>query len=234
MTKKIVFTKTFSVPDKYFPKPSSGYLPKWYKKTQSYMTGKKEIVIKGSEFAISETIKKCIPVFDALTAGYMITTYCDLYIKKNELGEIIYITPSDVDIQFHPVEQAPYHPDMNQMPYPKWINPWSIKTPPGYSCFFVSPVHSSNKYFKILEGVVDTDKYTAPVNFPFVLNDVNFEGVIPAGTPMVQIIPFKRENWISRVGSKKELKEQQDVFELLKSTLFDRYKTRFWSRKNYK
>jgi hypothetical protein len=33
---------------------------------------------------------------------------------------------------------------------------------------------------------------------PFFLRE-GFTGVIPAGTPFVQILPFKRENWTSEV-----------------------------------
>ena len=48
--------------------------------------------------------------------------------------------------------------------------------------------------FTIMDGIVDTDSYNALVNFPFFLNDWSYEGLIPAGTPMAQVIPFKRED----------------------------------------
>jgi hypothetical protein len=81
---------------------------------------------------------------------------------------------------------------------------------------------------------VDTDTYKAPVNFPFVLNDVKWEGIIPAGTPMAQVIPFKRESWKHRIGSDKELKEQKNVDMKLKTLLFNSYKKHFWSSKEYR
>jgi hypothetical protein len=88
--------------------------------------------------------------------------------------------------------------------------------------------------FTILPGVVDTDTYTATVNFPMVINDPNFEGLIPKGTPIAQVIPFKREGWQMEIGSEKELKEQNNVTQKLLTQFFDRYKSTFWSRKEYK
>jgi hypothetical protein len=123
---------------------------------------------------------------------------------------------------------------MNQHPYPKWINPWSIETPKGYSCLFIPPVHGGNEYFQIAEGIVDTDRYTSPVNFPFVLKDTEFTGLIPAGTPMVQIIPFKRDSWKQELGSEINEKKSTETTRLLSSQFYDRYKKMFWTSKSFK
>lgn len=229
---EIIFTKALDgVSDFYLPKPSSSFLPEWYKKTSSYMMDSKTAIQQNST---TGTIKKCIPVFDALTAGYIITTYADLHISKNNDNDIEYVLSSASLIEFHPTSQAPYAPYMNQHKYPKWINPWSIKTPKGYSCLFINPVHKANKYFTILEGIVDTDQYSAPVNFPFVLNDINFEGVIPAGTPLAQVIPFKRDEWKMKVGDEKDVLSFQENSKKLSSHFFDRYKKMFWNRKSFR
>lgn len=232
MSKEIIFTKIINaVSDEYKPKPASYFLPDWYKKTQSYIDDKKEPSLISPTNA---TIKKCIPIFDALTSGYIIPTYQDLYISESSNGDIYYQTPTDINIEFHSTMQAPYHPGMNNNPYPKWINPWGIKTPKGYSCLFIPPVHGGNKYFSIMPGIVDTDKYTNNINFPFVLNDINFRGMIPAGTPMVQIILIKRNNWISKFGSQKNIDEANNNESILASMFFDKYKKIFWSSKSYR
>jgi predicted membrane-bound spermidine synthase len=88
--------------------------------------------------------------------------------------------------------------------------------------------------FTILPGIVDTDTYTAPVNFPFVLNDINFEGLIPAGTPIAQVIPIKRDEWQMSLGTQKEFDEQQKVTNRLQTKFFDRYKSMFRQVKEYK
>jgi hypothetical protein len=220
--KNITFTKMIDVvSDEYTPRPASKNIPEWFKKTKPYLN---ENNTQGVNVNLQpeESIKKCVPVLDALSSGYIIPTYTDLWIKKDENGNIIYATAGDINIEFHPIIQAPYHPKMNHHPYPKWNNPWSIKTPKGYSCLFIPPVHGGNKYFTILEGVVDTDIYTAPVLFPFVLNDTNFEGLIPAGTPMVQVIPIKRDNWKMQMGDYIDREKNDEIHKKLKSLFFDR------------
>jgi hypothetical protein len=113
------------------------------------------------------------------------------------------------------------------------MNPWSIRTPDGYSALFVQPFHRES-IFAILPGIVDTDTYFAPVNFPFVLNDVAFEGLIPKGTPIAQVIPFKRESWTMAIGDAQEFVDLHKVTGQLATKAVDRYKSMFWMRKDYK
>jgi hypothetical protein len=135
---------------------------------------------------------------------------------------------------FHSPEQAPSHPNRNgHEVYPKWINPWSIQTPAGYSVLFTQPVHRESP-FTILDGIVDTDTYTPPVNFPFVLNDINYEGLIPAGTAVAQVIPFKRDSWEMEIGTQENILEQNKKQILLRTKFFDSYKNQFRQKKEYK
>lgn len=228
--KDITFTNTIGA-DFFPPKPASKNIPDWYKNTPSYAgTDKKEILPGNST---PHTIKKCIPVLDAMTAGYIMFTQVDVYVKQLEEGPY-FSWSSQNAISFHPVEQAPLHPTVNGVPFPKWNNHYSIKTPTGYSSLFVPPLHNPNGFFTVLPGLVDTDTYTAPVNFPFTMNDPKWEGLIPAGTPMVQVIPIKRDVWQMGFGSDKELIEQNKVIGKLKTFFFNSYKQQFWTRKEYK
>lgn len=234
----IVFTDTLSSIDPdFYPKPTTSCIPDWYKEAESYTEGKKQPVGNGRTTA---TVKRCMPVFDALTTGYIIPTYVDIFVSKkpeivnNELKIVPwYEWPSLNAITFHPVEQAPTYPGSTGIPYPKFMNPWSIKTPPGYSTLFLPPVHRDNP-FSILPGIVDTDLYTVPVHFPMTLTNSDFEGLIPAGTPLVQVIPFKRESWKLQFGSTKEIEEQKKVGEKTDTKFFDRYKTFFRQSKEFK
>ena len=74
----------------------------------------------------------------------------------------------------------------------KFHNPWTIRTPPGWSCLFTAPLNHTNDVVQILAGVVDTDRYQAPVNFPFVTIAGDGTHVLEKGTPLVQVIPFQR------------------------------------------
>lgn len=221
---EIQFSKVLDeVAEEYKPQPSSRFIPEWYKKIEPRF-------LKEQTPESTPTIKKCIPVLDAITAGYIIVSPCDVYVSIKE-GEPYYNSTIMNLIQFHPRKQAYNHPLANEYQFPKWINPWAIKTPKGYSCYFKPPAHNPNPWFEILEGFVDTDNYYASVNFPFVLKNPQQECLIPAGTPIAQVIPIKREAW--QMSITKENK-QKEIGVFLNSKFFDRYKKLFWSKKEYK
>jgi hypothetical protein len=232
---EIKFTDTLGVPKEYSPKLSSAFVPDWYKKLESYISGEKKPTGQGMTTA---TAKRCMPVFDAITSGYIILSAADVFVSQKEAPDGTkqpwFEWSTYGLIQFHPIEQMPEHPQRNgHMAYPKWINPWAIKTPKGYSVLFTQPMHRESP-FTILPGIVDTDTYSAPVNFPFVLNDINFEGLIPAGTPIAQVIPIKRDEWQMSLGTQAEFIEQQQVTNRLNTKFFDRYKSMFRQTKEYK
>lgn len=224
---KITFTNIFPNTPFEEPKPASRHVPDWYKETESYIGGEKKPW--GGRGATSATVKKCVPVFDAITAGYMITTPVDVFVSQRD-GAPYFEWPS-LYLEFHPVEQAPLHPAKNGFQYPKYMNPWAIETPKGYSCLFVQPFHRESP-ITILPGVVDTDQYVSAINFPFVLTDVKWEGLIPAGMPLAQVIPFKREAWQHEIGT--DTKKHVETGNRLNTQFFDRYRNMFWSRKEFK
>ena len=237
----IIFTNMMGIEEIFPPEPSFKNIPDWYKEIESYIGGEKKTSGDGGT---TGTIKRCMPVFDVINAGYILKTPADVFVSQketfDELGNSMgkrpwYEWANFSLIACHPVEQAPNHPNRNghQESYPKWINPWSIKTPPGYSVLFVQPFHRSSD-FTILPGVVDTDTYSAPVNFPFVLNDINFEGIIPAGTAMAQVIPFQREDWQMSIGKHEDVVESNKVTTRLKTKFFDSYKTQYRQTKEYR
>jgi hypothetical protein len=230
---KIIFTKVkdFFISPEYYPAPSKKYLPDWYKNIDGYLSDKPKGLVEGLPAA---TIKKCLPVFDVLTSGYIIPTFSDLHIEKQEGVTTISTPNSTSTIDWHGNKQFTNHPfSMQTEGAPKFMSPWSIKTPKGYSCLFINPVHGSNPYFTIFEGIVDTDEYRNPVNFPFTLKYENFEGLIPAGTPVVQVIPFKREKWKMKEGGKVEILEAWQSHGKLKSVFYEAYKKLFWSSKSF-
>jgi hypothetical protein len=217
------------------PKPASNFIPEWYKNTKSYTTDEKKPFGDGT---VPSTIKRCIPVFDAITSGYIITLPVDIYVsfKTDENGKKgqSFEWPTLQPLGFHPIEQAPEHPQAKPpYAYPKFNNPWAIKTPKGYSTLFVQPFHRES-LFTILPGIVDTDMYTAPVNFPFVINDPNFEGYIKQGTPIAQVIPIKRDGWSMKIGNEKNFLEQKEISDRVFLRFFDKYKSMFWNKKEYK
>ena len=78
----IIFTKTFEIPEDYFPKPADKYVPDWYKNLESYIGGEKK---PSGEGQTTGTVKRCMPVFDAVTGGYIIPTYVDIFITQKQI-----------------------------------------------------------------------------------------------------------------------------------------------------
>jgi hypothetical protein len=224
----IKFTQVDGLNDLYPPIPASKNMPEWYKKTNSYVGDIKKPSESGGT---SATIKKCLPVFDAITAGYLILLNADVYVQPDKEGGSFFIW-TDNNIEFHANSQADKHPIVKNGSIPKFMNKWIVATPKGYSTLFIQPMHRDLP-FKILEGVVDTDNYYLPTNFIFAMNDLNFEGLIPAGTPIAQAIPIKRDSFTHKIEKIKPEK-YLTVNKFIHNVFFDGYKNRFWKRKEYK
>jgi hypothetical protein len=237
MNQIITFTNTLGVPEEYHPVQSSKIIPDWYKNLESYMGGEKR---PNGEASTTATAKRCMPIFDSISAGYIISTHSDLFVSQKideTTGKYFpyYEWANFGAISFHPKEQLPEHPNDtgHEFSYPKWNNTWGITTPPGYSCLFISPLHRETPIIA-LPGIVDTDTYSAPVNFPFVLRDPKMDGLIPAGTPIIQVIPFKRDSWSMEIGKEEDLVVQAKTTNKLRSVFFDSYKRQFRQQKDYK
>lgn len=231
MHKDIIFTNFQEETDFLEkPQPALNLIPDWYKEIDSYMGKIKKPDGQGRTMA---TIKKCMPVFDCIGAGYLILLPTDLWVSIDENGKQFFEWPSIRLVSFHPIDQAPNHPAVKPFDYPKFLNPWGIKTPRGYSTLFVQPFHRES-VFTIMPGIVDTDKYSAPVNFPFVINDPKFEGLISKGTPIAQVIPFKRDSWKMKTGNKDNIKEITSTVKKLRNFIFDSYKNQWRVAKDYK
>ncbi len=222
------------------PQPSINDMPDWYSNTKEYFLKGTEptITLQDGGKLIDSTIKKCMPVYDAMTAGYIVYSFTDIFVRQID-GIPNYqwhnlIDNVDIGIHWHLKEQADNHPDFQNIPYPRWVLPWAISTPNGYSCIIVPPMHRESEFFKILPAIVDTDKLTTQINIPFVLKDPKFEGMIPAGTPIAQIIPFKRESWKLEKGNKKDIEKNKNTAKLLQSSFINAYKNKFWQKKSYK
>jgi hypothetical protein len=232
--KKIVFTDTHN-PDGVLekPKPATDYIPEWYKKAIPYLSsdGKKAPSLDGTPIA---TIKRCMPVFDMMTAGYIMETPYDIYVRQTDTGPYFQWVEQPA-VAFQTMGQFQNHPYSRDINYAVRIEiPWSIKTPKGWSIMVMEPQHREPGPIECSSGIVDTDDFSIPFNMFLKLRDPKFEGMIPAGTPFLQIIPFKREAWVSQLGGKKERDKYQSDWRKFVTVFFDRYKKFWWVRKEYK
>jgi hypothetical protein len=149
------------------------------------------------------TIKKCPPVIDAMTYGFLMPLATDLTVENGEFswqtgwpaGEFSNITRSPIG--FHDGSQVAGTPFFDEDQFIiKFNNFWTIQLPPGYSVLVSHPINRDDLPFRALSGLVDCDRYhDAFVQFPARWVDLNFNGVLPKGTPVVQCVPVKRETW---------------------------------------
>ncbi len=184
----------------------------------------------------SGTVKRCVPFLDTLTHGYIIPLWCDVYIRAFD-GTINVEFPPDlpmssslsphgyVQIEDHPLANKPY----GNLPM-KWHSPWGIKTPKGWSCLFTSPLNHLESRFKLLDGIVDTDTYYNQVNFPFIWTGGEGEFFIPRGTPLVQVIPYKRLKTKCAIVEE-DTDKKQAVLGKMGSKFRNGYRTFFWHKK---
>jgi hypothetical protein len=116
----------------------------------------------------------------------------------------------------------------------KFHNPWIISTPKGWSVYFKNPSNNWSNDIELIEGIVDTDTYQSEVNFPYVwTGSEEGEWVIPRGTPLIQVIPFKRTKTkmsITRTNYRKHALIQSK----LNTKFIDRYRDLFWHKRKSK
>lgn len=215
------------------PQPASRFIPEWYKTMPNFVYGKK---VPDGTGHTSGTVKTCIPFLDTLTSGYIIPLPCDVFVALDDEGAQVFEYRMNEQVTLHRHAQLSAYPDVAKLgkehAVPKFTNAWGIKTPPGYSCLFTTPLHRDLP-FKLFEGIVDTDSYHLPIHFPFLMKDPKWEGLIPVGTPMAQIFPFRRDSWELEIVKFNETEEKK-IRSILNKKIFDSYKTHWWKKKSYR
>lgn len=224
-----------TIHEDFWPKPASKNIPQWYKETPSYFNESKYPDLHlNPDQGSHATIKKCLPLFDSFSAGYHLFLHADIIVKW--LGDHHYFSwRSGNPIGFQGASQNKKYPNQEnrKSDYPKFMNSWSIQTPRGYSSLFITPMHHDLP-FKIFEGIVDTDFYFSPVELPFIFKETEWEGVIEAGTPIAQVIPFQRESWTSSIVDFQKSKKRIDMStQRITSSFINAYRKTFWNKKIY-
>lgn len=212
------------------PIPASEMIPSWWKEMQAYPRDGK---LKLDPFP-AVTAKKCFPLLDGITSGYIVTLWADIFVEQTFDGPYIkWLVTEDVAQMWSQEQTSTYEiPDGYSHAVFKYVHGWNIETPPGTSCLITHPIGYPNLPFKTLTGVVDTDALKTRANSPFVIKE-GFEGIIEKGTPMFQIIPFKRYDWNATYDY---LTYEEDYIrnEKLYSKIVSSYGRFMRSRKSYK
>lgn len=217
------------------PKPAKMYVPDWYKDIAPTNTKKFSFNPDGSLANDSGAVKRCVPFFDALTMGYIQETWTDIHIKKEADGRISYAYPVGPRIMTVRDHKAVTISNRYYQIECAWRMPWIPKLPKGYSAIYTHPFNRIDLPFSTTTGMVDADVFFHTAegsgNYPFYI-EKDFEGVIPAGTPMYQIIPVKRDNWKSKpVEFDKDKSISRDA--AIRKHFINTYKKNFWHKKSY-
>ena len=248
--KTIEFTPMHPIATVYPPMPIKKFVPEWYKQMEMHTP------INGmhdkENLSKRKTIKKCVPVLDYMTSGYAIRSLGDISISRRvEFGQEKLSIYSHLDseekiptISDHSFDQFPLILNGIKKNVMKFNNFYRIKTPPGYSCLFYQPYYMLETRFTILPAIVDTDDFNLPVSFPFYVNanpteELSFD--IEAGTPLVCVMPFKRDDWEMKFNEQEYARDingmQTQVpskLELKFSTLMsEAYKRIFHKKKSF-
>tara|TARA_B100001094_G_C18189900_1_gene806402 strand:- start:2394 stop:3161 length:768 start_codon:yes stop_codon:yes gene_type:complete len=208
-------------------KPSSFFLPKWFKGMSDsveidglHEKGKPNYFGKKGDTAkkhTSGTVKRCPAIVDLITEGFIIPMWSDFLVQRDMETFEWDNKNFKYGIEFHSKEQIKGW-DLKKTDFPegvKFINPWRIHTPKGYSVMFITPTYQFEKRFTVLPGIVETDSYHH-VNFPSVWHTTK-DAIIERGTPFIQVIPFKRDDWdyeTSQMDKKDLLNDEREKTEL--------------------
>jgi len=169
------------------PRSNSKGWPKWWKDMPKETSG---------------TILSCKGIQDYLSLGITVPLWCDLEVFP--MGRDVSAKTSDsvFDVQRFSYEQAMGSPivEDREVPYggfPKVVSPFLYKTAPGYSMLALPMLYEPDPRYQVLPAVVHTDFYHTLNLVLRVMSGESF--IIKAGTPVLQLIPFKRKDWVKEV-----------------------------------
>ena len=239
MSNKIIFKALSEIDFETFlkPYPASQNIPDWYMKGKPYEVS--EMNPTGGKILVNNRLsnaafKKCTPMLDAITSGYIVPLWADVQVTEQlGLPTVTWRTARDVFV-FHGQSSEEIQPPTGYTnKVVKYLNTWVPKTPPGYSVLITAPFGHRDLPFHAIPAVVDSDKSTLEILPPMWIKE-GFEGIVEKGTPLFQITPFKRENWKAEFDcyrGNEFLTLQEKNFN---GTLVNHYIKNVWSKKSYK
>ena len=205
--------------------PSKTIIPNWFKNQKP-------------DKKTETSFKKCIPLVEALISGYLVKLPMDVYVEQTKDGPSISWAQTDnnKDLLGYRLTDS-----IDNIPAPHgfykntffWKFPVSFQIPVGYSVLFTQPLNRFDLPFLCFSVVIDGGYTLTPgANVSFYIKE-GFEGLIPQGTPIAQLIPFKNESWLAE--NTKGVIEEGKRSKAKSTLLFSGwYKNTWWVKKDYR
>jgi len=225
---------------KSMPEPIIKTIPDWFRKADRFAINPEDNKpwINPQDGGKVPTWKACPAIFDIMGTGYTLKTPCDIefYLDDNKIISVKVLHPMYQDfVSFRfPLPQF-HHPEGYYEEHFAWWADWAVEVPEGYSVLYSHPFNRFELPFLSTSGIVDNDKVHLLGTMPFFIRK-GWSGVIPAGTPYMQVFPFKRENWESEVFLENpEKMYEKNVKNSAKYRVKDGgvYKNEVWEKRTY-
>lgn len=156
------------------------------------------------------SVRSCAGIMDYLSAGITVPAWTNFYFSPNVEAATWAVSADSTNPPVHDFEFAANFSytqtgkcpmtearKLEKMSYPKLITPWRIQTAPGWSSMLLPIPYDENEEFSVLPAIVHTDFYQVT---NIVINPkTNTDFSIKWGTPLVKIVPFKRDSDITEI-----------------------------------
>jgi hypothetical protein len=210
--------------------PARNFIPDWYKNIPRFNNGGSKVKIYDNG-ALNLGLKYCTPFLDTLTTGYMVTLHCDILVEGIGKDKKISWTSVVPPIDGRPIETVGVIPLVTG--YGNFTQAWKLMhgmlVPKGYSLLFTQPLNHTELNTFTTSGIVDADEGMPPGGMPFAIRE-DFEGIIKRGTPIIQIIPFKRDAW--KIENLKTMPNSLTSWSP-RNSIYGWYKQNIWKKKSF-
>ena len=225
------------------PTPARMGVADWWKDMDRYNYDIESEITARFPHRDFSTARSCPALNDAFNFGYILYNPLDAYIDATEEDSISWYVP-EINLSVMDSDDQSYIGIHLQKQFKTLKNDSSfhkhalklntffgIRTESGYSSWITHPIGRNDLPFRMLDGIIDTDKHVARFPYGFFIKK-GFKGVIKAGTPLIQVIPFRREDFISEiVDSDHERARSESISINLLFTNF--YRKFYWTRKKF-
>jgi hypothetical protein len=178
--------------DEVRPKPTSSFIPQWWKD-----------IDLPEPFTYETNVKNCPSFPDYFSQGYIMPMWSDTIInfdhKLEQWDARTGVSGQSFLWEHHGHHQFLEHMDASihgsSVKYVlKPVCPWQIITPPGYSILQLPVFYNFNKDWTVLPGIIHTDIFHE-INQQFLFHSEKEKIIINRGEPIAHYIPFERKKY---------------------------------------